>query len=104
MESYKILLEKAKKFIIYQTIQAQLGWDFETYMPLKSGELRGNQLAILAGDIHKIITDPEIGQLLETIKSDSNYSSMSEEEKRNIYLIEKVYNRQTKIPRELLNN
>ena len=102
MESYKTLLQKNKKVIIYQTIQAQLGWDFKTYMPIKGGELRGTQLAIIASDMHRMITDPEIGQLLEKIKSDGNYSSLSEEQQRNIYLIERDYNRQTKLPRELV--
>ncbi len=102
MESYKTLLQKTKKFIVYQTIQAQLSWDFQTYMPIKGGELRGTQLAIIASDMHSMITDPEIGQLLEKIKSDGNYSSLSEEQQRNIYLIERDYNRQTKLPRELV--
>ena len=102
MESYNILLEKFKKIIVYKTIQGQLGWDFETYMPPKGGEQRATQFAQLASDIHKMTIDPEIGKLIESIKSDKEYSSLSEEQKRNVYLIEKEFNKQTKLPSELV--
>ncbi len=101
-EDYDLLLEKSKKAIIYQMIQAQLGWDFETYMPSKGGQQRSMQFATLAKDVHKLLTDPEIGELLDRIKSDPEYTSLSETQQRNLYLINRDYERQTKIPSELV--
>ncbi|MHA2389995.1 MAG: hypothetical protein ACXACW_14845, partial [Candidatus Hodarchaeales archaeon] len=101
-EDYDTLLQKNKKAIIYQMIQAQLGWDFETYMPSKGGQQRSMQFATLAADIHTLMTDPTIGELLNSIKNDTNYFSLTEAQKRNLFLIEKEYNRQTKIPADLV--
>ncbi|MHA1977607.1 MAG: carboxypeptidase M32 [Candidatus Hodarchaeales archaeon] len=100
--NYDSLLEKNKKAIIYQMIQDQLGWDFETKMPSKGGQQRSIQFATLAADIHKLMTDPKIGELINKIKTDADYSSLSDVQKRNLYLIEREYNRQTKIPTDLV--
>jgi carboxypeptidase Taq len=101
-DNYKNLLERAKKIIIYDNIQSLLGWDFETQMPPKGGKQRSLQFSTLATDMHKMLTDPEVGKLIEKIKEDDEYSTLSEEQQRNVYLIEREYNKSTKLPIELV--
>jgi carboxypeptidase Taq len=71
-------------------------------MPPKAIGLRSQQLALLSGMQHKMETNPEIGALLEKIERHSNYDKLSAIQKRNLYLIRKNYDEQTKLPEELV--
>ncbi|MHA2175367.1 MAG: carboxypeptidase M32 [Candidatus Hodarchaeales archaeon] len=102
LESYNTLMEIYKKFTVYDTIQSQLNWDFETQMPPKGGQQRALQFSVLATDMHKMITDPKIGKLLTTIKESENYSNMTKVQKRNLHLMQKEYDQATKLPVELV--
>ncbi|MHA1444861.1 MAG: carboxypeptidase M32, partial [Candidatus Hodarchaeales archaeon] len=103
-DNYKTLLKKTERVIIYGTIGSLLGWDFETKMPPKGGKQRSMQFSTLATDMHKMVIDPEVGKLLKAIKEDENYSSsLSKEQQRNIFLIERDYNKATKLPTELVS-
>ncbi len=75
----------------------------ETMMPPKAVELRSQQLALLSRINHKMSTDPEIGKLLKQITSNSEHESLSQTEKRNIYLINRNYEEQTALPEKLVS-
>ena len=60
------------------------------------------QLAMLSKIGHKMSTDPEIGQLLKTAFEHPDYDSLDLVQKRNLYLIKKGYDEQTKLPEELV--
>ena len=100
--NYEKLMEKTKEIAIFNSAQAVLNWDTETMMPPKAIGLRSQQLALLSGMQHKMETNPEIGALLEKIERHSNYDKLSALQKRNIYLIRKNYDEQTKLPEELV--
>ena len=51
---------------------------------------------------HKMSTDPEIGRLLKETLKHPEYSSLDAVHKRNLYLIKKHYDEQTKLPEELV--
>jgi carboxypeptidase Taq len=74
----------------------------ETMMPPKAIQLRTQQLALISRIAHKLITDPEIGKLLDIIRQHSEYDELSEVQKRNVYLIKKNFDEQTKLPEELV--
>ncbi len=100
--SYKKLLEKMKDIVTLHSAASILHWDMETKMPPKGIVMRSLQLAMLSRIGHKMSTDPEIGRLLEeTIKS-PEYSRLESVHKRNLYLIKKNYEEQTKLPEELV--
>jgi carboxypeptidase Taq len=71
-------------------------------MPPKGIKTRSLQLAMLSRIGHKMNTDPEIGRLLEEIMKHPEYGSLDIVQKRNLYLIKKSYNEQTKLPEELV--
>jgi carboxypeptidase Taq len=100
--SYKKLLEKVKNIIILQSAEAIVHWDMETMMPPKAIKLRSHQLELLSRIEHKMSTDPEIGTLLEEIMRQLGYDKLDYVQKRNVYLIKKQYDEQTKLPEELV--
>ena len=102
MPSYRKLLEKVKDVVTVNSAAAILHWDMETKMPPKGINLRSMQLAMLSRIGHKMGTDPEIGRLLEETKKHPEYSRLDDVQKRNLYLIQKSYDEQTKLPEELV--
>lgn len=77
-------------------------WDMETKMPPKGVNLRSQQLGILSQVIHRLSTKPEIGTLLLKIEKHPGADDMNELQKRNLYLIQKHYDEQTKLPEKLV--
>jgi len=100
--SYKKLLEKSKDLIILQSAESVVHWDMETMMPPKAIELRSQQLALLSRIVHKMSTDSEMGTLLREVMRHPEYDKLDEVQKRNVYLIKKQYDEQTKLPEELV--
>jgi carboxypeptidase Taq len=102
LSSYKKLLEKMKNIVTLHSAAAILHWDMETKMPPKGIKLRSLQLAMLSRIGHKMSTDPEIGRLLEETNKHPEYGRLDHVQKRNLYLITKHYNEQTKLPEKLV--
>jgi len=100
--SYKNLMNKAEGLSILQSAEAIVHWDMETMMPPKAIQLRSQQLALLSRIEHKMSTDPEIGALLGKIVRRPEYDRLDDVQKRNVHLIKKQYDEQTKLPEELV--
>jgi carboxypeptidase Taq len=95
-------MEKVKDLLIFQSAESIIHWDMETMMPPKAIKLRSQQLALLSRIEHKMSTNPEIGTLLDKIMRHPEYDRLNVIQKRNIYLIKKNYDEQTKLPEELV--
>jgi carboxypeptidase Taq len=100
MTAYDDLLAKSKEITLLNTAAGVVNWDLETYMPPKGIQLRSEQLAALGQIIHRSITSPEIGKLLESAEKEAD--SNDEVMKRNLYLTRRVYDEFTKLPEELV--
>ena len=100
--AYNELLSKTKDSTVLGTAQGIIHWDMETMMPPGAVEQRSEQLALLSRIHHQLATDPQIGKLLKTIQSSPKYETLSQIEKRNIYLINKSYLEQTSLPEKLV--
>ena len=100
--SYQKLMEKAKSITILLSATSILHWDMETKMPPKGIKQRSEQLAMLSKIAHRMITDPEIGSLLKTVERHRDYETLDATQRRNVYLIRKAYDEQTKLPEELV--
>ncbi|MFQ6068453.1 MAG: carboxypeptidase M32 [Candidatus Bathyarchaeia archaeon] len=100
--NYDRLMAKARDVIILGSIESIIHWDMETKMPPKAINLRSQQLAMLSRIRHRMSTSPEIGALLSKIEKHPNYNTLNELQKRNVYLIRKHYDEQTKLPEELV--
>ncbi|MFX0184450.1 MAG: carboxypeptidase M32 [Candidatus Hodarchaeota archaeon] len=99
---YEKLMAEMEEIIILGTINGILIWDSETYMPPKGIDLRGKQLAFIAGQIHERMIDPKIAELIKAIKDSPDYSSLTNVEKRNVYLTQRQYDKSTKVPKKLV--
>jgi len=100
--SYDALMEKAKAVTILQSTEAIMNWDMETKMPPKGITLRSEQLAMLSGIEHRMSTDRQIEDLLEKIVDHPDYAALDAIRRRNMYLIRKRYDEQTKLPEKLV--
>ncbi|MFX1483219.1 MAG: carboxypeptidase M32 [Promethearchaeota archaeon] len=100
MEAYETLMKRMKEYLLVGTSIGLIQWDMETYMPPKGIELRSEQLSFLNTILHRIGTDPEIGQLLEKLESASK--ELNEVQNRNTFIIRREYDKETKIPEELV--
>ncbi|UCG36001.1 MAG: carboxypeptidase M32 [Candidatus Bathyarchaeota archaeon] len=95
-------MDKSKDAVTIGTVQSIISWDMETKMPPKGIKLRSQQLAKLSQILHRMITDPEIETLLSDIRKHTGYEHLSEQQKRNVYLVRKTYDEQTKLPEKLV--
>jgi len=101
-KQYDKLLEKSKEMAVLGSAVAILYWDMETKMPPRAVELKSQQLAMLQKLGHQMLIDPENGKTLDAIQKHGDYGSLSQLEKRNVYLARKAYDEATKIPEELV--
>jgi carboxypeptidase Taq len=100
--NYDKLLGNAKDIILVRSVESLIDWDMETMMPPKGIKQRSQQLAILSKIEHRMITSPEIETLLSKIEKHSGNDVLSDLQKRNIHLIRKNYDEQTKLPEKLV--
>ena len=80
--------------------QAVLGWDQQTYMPSGGAEARGNQMATLGSLTHQKFTSPEIGELLEDVKTELANADPNSDDARYVKVASKDYDEATKVPSE----
>lgn len=99
---YRKLLERNKDLMILQSVEAIISWDMETMMPPKAVNLRSEQLALMSSIHHRMGTDPVIGELLKQIIANPEYCKLTDIEKRNMHLMKKSYDEQTKLPEKLV--
>ena len=100
--TYDKLMKTIKEIPILQSAISIINWDMETKMPPKGINLRSKQLALLSGIEHKMTTNPKISNLLDKIEGHPDFRSFNALQRRNIYLIRKNYNEQTKLPANLV--
>jgi carboxypeptidase Taq len=99
---YMELLKRSRDSIVLGTAQSVIHWDMETVMPPSAVEQRGLQLELLSRIGHQMSTNPKIGKLLQQIQTGSEYATLGEVERRNVYLINRGYLEQTSLPEKLV--
>ncbi|MHA1739190.1 MAG: carboxypeptidase M32 [Candidatus Heimdallarchaeota archaeon] len=102
IDLYEKLLAKFKDSVILGNALSTIYWDMETYMPEKGIQQRSEQIAMISGLIHEKNVDPEIGTLLQEIKAHKNFEKLAADQKRNIYLLQRDYDQNTKLPMEFV--
>lgn len=101
-EAYDELINDMRDVFILENVERMIDWDFETYMPTGGGKQRSKEMALMAGLVHDRYTSPTIVELIRRIKSDPEYNTLSFIEKRNVHLVEKKYNEETRVPKDLV--
>ncbi|GAB4315502.1 MAG: carboxypeptidase M32 [Promethearchaeota archaeon] len=102
VKEYDLLLERVKRLMVLGGVRSLLYWDFETYMPPKGVEQRSAELRLVSELMHRWATDPELGKLLDAVERSPGHERMTDVERRNVFLVRRDYDRETRVPLELV--
>lgn len=100
MDVYEKLMARSKELALLGSATGQIHWDLETYMPPKGVQLRSEQIALLSKIRHEMLVSPETGKLIDQAE---NIKELDATQKRNLYLARMVYDRETKVPTDLVS-
>ena len=95
-ESYK---NRMRKIADINGAISVMAWDKEVNLPKNGAAARSQQMATLSGMAHELFTAAEFGEELKALVTNEELSS---EERRNVILTQKDYNRSTKLPTEFV--
>jgi carboxypeptidase Taq len=68
--AYEELSDRLREAAAMESAARLLGWDQETMMPQRAADSRAEELALLGRLVHERVTDPRIGELIDTCESD----------------------------------
>jgi carboxypeptidase Taq len=81
---------------------ALLSWDQTTYMPPGGAAARGRQMATLSRLAHEKFTDPEVGRLLDNLRSYEESLPYDSDDASLIRVTRREYEREAKVPAEFV--
>lgn len=99
MNAYTTLEQEFTRLYALKSAMAVLDWDSATMMPSGSSEVRGEQLATLAGLAHDIVTSPRIADLLDKAESESG---LDDWQRANLYEMRQRYRHENAVPADLV--
>lgn len=82
--------------------QGILGWDLETHMPKDGSTPRGYIMATLARLSHLKMTDPKMGDMIQTLESEKVYATLDKTQQALVSKVSKNYKKTAKLPVELV--
>lgn len=88
--------ELQKKLYAYSAAQSSLYLDGVTVAPRDTSAGRGVALGILAGEQHKTLSDPTVGQMLEVLAQAGD--QITHEQRRQVELLTRKYRQLSRIP------
>lgn len=97
---YEQLRARTREVALVNSAGSLLGWDQETYMPPKALNHRAEQLAFLSGWTHRQLTATEVGDWISACEERG--FSADTKEAVNVREWRRAYDRQTKLPSELV--
>ena len=98
MTDYDNFIVRVKELSLIGSLSGLMGWDQETMMPPKGGKLRSDMMAFLSSQAHSRMTDPVMGELLDSLDS----QELSAEQEANVREVRQSYDKATKLPAELV--
>jgi carboxypeptidase Taq len=97
---YQNLRRRARELALVSSASSLLAWDQETYMPPKALTYRAEQLGFLSGWSHRMWTAPEVGDWISACEQHG--FAPGSIEAANVREWRRQYDRQTKLPSELV--
>jgi carboxypeptidase Taq len=95
------LKHRFERIAIINEASSMLGWDSSVMMPLGGAAARSDQLAVLAGLSHQLLTDPATEEWLAAASAPAQEPA-DEWEAANLRLIRRAHVRATALPGELV--
>ena len=99
MTAYARLADRFARIATLGEASSVLHWDASAMMPQGAGGARGDQLAVLAGVGHAMLTAPEVGDALQDAEA---APPEGEWETANLRLMRHAYARATALPHDLV--
>jgi carboxypeptidase Taq len=101
-EMFAAACDHARRGALLATIDAAIGWDERTMMPLAAGGWRAEQAAELATVMHRQRTDPVQGARLAELVAGPLSAEGTPQERAAIRLLEQDYQKQARLPPRLV--
>ncbi len=101
-KSYDELLGLFKEACILDEVNMFLYWDRDVTMPKKGGKQKAEQVALISKLEHERRIAPIIGELLQFIQTHKDYENLSDLEKRNVFLIQRQYDKLVDVPADFV--
>jgi carboxypeptidase Taq len=98
---YRLLGQKLANIALLQSTSALLEWDQQTKLPTGANQYRSQQITYLAGELHRLRTDPKLGEAIEGAAQAFDGDPHSEMG-CNIANARRDYLRQIKLPTQLV--
>jgi carboxypeptidase Taq len=92
----------AREAALLESIEALLGWDERTYMPLAAGSYRAEQMTYITGEVHKKRTSPRLGELLEQLAGSDLAKDPHSDTGTTIRQLRRDYQKRVKLPQRLV--
>ncbi|MES2708036.1 MAG: carboxypeptidase M32 [Verrucomicrobiota bacterium] len=100
MTSYQNLRTRFRDAALLRSTESVLGWDQETGLPSKAVDWRAEQMSYLSGQVHRLTTAPEVGDLLAECEQ-AGFNPQSAEGV-NVRGWRRDYDREAKLPAALV--
>ncbi|MBY9000670.1 MAG: carboxypeptidase M32 [Candidatus Heimdallarchaeota archaeon] len=101
-KSYNVLLKLFKEACVLEEVNNLLYWDRDVTMPKKGGKQRADQVALISELEHERRIDPRVDELLKFILNHEDYNNLSDLEKRNVFVLQREYNRLVNVPADFV--
>jgi carboxypeptidase Taq len=100
--TYDELLDSWRKAVVLGSVQNQLGWDEQTYLPAGGAAHRADQMSLLAGMVHQQLTAPRLGELIAALETGDKPAGANGVFEANVREARRRYDRLTKLPTRLV--
>ena len=85
-----------------ESINSLLNWDERTLLPAHGGAYRADQVAYVAGLVHRKRTDPRLADCLAELVDEATLAAPHSDRSATILRIQRDYKKLVKLPRELV--
>lgn len=99
---YQDLCQHARETAMLRSISGLLEWDEQTKMPVAAGAYRAEQVAYLAGEIHKRQTAPVVGEWLAELADSPLAGDPHSDSGTVIRELRREYEKKTRLPQALV--
>ncbi len=97
-EPYQELIDRFERITYLSDAGGVLGWDQQVTMPEGGAPARGKQLSAVSGITHELLTDDEVGDLLEDLSN----ADLTDRQAAVVREIRRRYERESSVPEELV--
>lgn len=101
-ETYTQLCDFVRETAMLESIEALLGWDERTYMPVAAGAYRAEQITYLSGKIHQRRTDPRLNDWLGSLAASDLAKEPHSDTAATIRQLRRDYDKRVKLPQALV--